>query len=345
MKERVQSLRQLAICAISTLALLIPALVSAQEVQFYHLDAIGNVRVVTNQAGQVVERHDYLPFGEECTTGPCAADTPAGSGQPKHFTGKERDTETGLDYFGARYYRGNLGRFTTVDPAMNATLGLYDPQRWNRYAYGRNNPFRYVDPDGKDSIDLAIGFGKGVGGVAAGVLAAPFAFAADPVGTVKGAASGIADSASALSFAAQNPGYLLETYVQLSTSANGADQQALGSAFGQGTAVAALTLAPAAKGAPMGAVTDTPASTPVGRLGSPLEVTPGTNAPTTIGGRAYTGHALDRMQGRGLTPSVVEDTIATGGKTPGRGGATVHTTEQARVITNPNGSVKTLYPQ
>jgi len=67
----------------------------------------------------------------------------------KRFTGKERDTETGLDYFGARYYRANVGRFTTVDPVYTWQENLVDPQRWNRYAYARNNPLKYVDPNGK----------------------------------------------------------------------------------------------------------------------------------------------------------------------------------------------------
>ncbi len=65
------------------------------------------------------------------------------------FTGKERDSETGLDYFGARYFSGAQGRFASPDPG-NASGFLYpeDPQSWNGYSYGRNNPLKYVDPDG-----------------------------------------------------------------------------------------------------------------------------------------------------------------------------------------------------
>jgi RHS repeat-associated protein len=65
------------------------------------------------------------------------------------FTGKERDGETGLDYFGARYFSGAQGRFTSPDPE-NASGFLYsdDPQSWNGFAYGRNNPLKFVDPDG-----------------------------------------------------------------------------------------------------------------------------------------------------------------------------------------------------
>jgi len=90
-----------------------------------------------------------LPFGEECLTGPCLANPGVGAGQPRKFTGKERDAETGLDYFGARYYGSKIGRFTTVDPVYTWKENLADPQRWNRYAYSLNNPLRYVDPNGK----------------------------------------------------------------------------------------------------------------------------------------------------------------------------------------------------
>jgi RHS repeat-associated protein len=122
---------------------------AGEVVEYVHLDAIGNVRAVTNQAQVVVERHDYLPFGEECTTGPCASNPGLNAGQPRKFTGKERDPETGFDYFGARYYGSKIGRFTTVDPVLDQSEALLNPQLWNRYAYGRNNPLRYVDPDGR----------------------------------------------------------------------------------------------------------------------------------------------------------------------------------------------------
>ena len=87
------------------------------------------------------------------------------------------------------------------------------------------------------------------------------------------------------------------------------------------------------------------ARTPVGHRGKPLNVPPGTNAPTTISGRKFTGHAIDRMQGRGLTPSVIEDTMSRGTRTPGRGGTTVITTDQASVVINNAGDVVTVYPE
>jgi RHS repeat-associated protein len=64
------------------------------------------------------------------------------------FTGKERDSETGLDYFGARYYGSNMGRFMSVDPSMESVV-LQNPQSWNRYAHTINNPLRYIDPNGE----------------------------------------------------------------------------------------------------------------------------------------------------------------------------------------------------
>jgi RHS repeat-associated protein len=70
------------------------------------------------------------------------------------ITAKERDTETGLDYFGARYYGSNMGWFVSPDPYM-PSADVKDPQSWNRYAYSRNNPLRFMDPDGLDWKDLS----------------------------------------------------------------------------------------------------------------------------------------------------------------------------------------------
>jgi RHS repeat-associated protein len=63
------------------------------------------------------------------------------------FTSKERDAETGLDNYEARYYSSPQGRFLSIDPG-NASASSSDPQGWNGYAYGRNNPLKYTDPDG-----------------------------------------------------------------------------------------------------------------------------------------------------------------------------------------------------
>ena len=71
------------------------------------------------------------------------------------FTGKERDTETQNDYFGARFHQSNLGRFMSPDPKA-ASGNRINPQTWNRYTYTLNNPLKFFDPDGMDVV-LAAG--------------------------------------------------------------------------------------------------------------------------------------------------------------------------------------------
>ena len=65
-------------------------------------------------------------------------------------TGKERDSESGLDYMDARYYGSSMGRFMSPDPVFATVNRLYDPQQWNMYSYGRNNPLSNSDPTGLD---------------------------------------------------------------------------------------------------------------------------------------------------------------------------------------------------
>jgi len=132
-------------------ALLVPTVATAQSEQvfYYHLDAIGSVRAITDVSGQVVERHDYLPFGESPPGEPAGQD-------PRRMASKERDSDTGLDYFGGRYYASGSGRFTTVDPVVPYGAALIDPQLFNRYVYVRNNPLRYQDPDGDVPVAVEI---------------------------------------------------------------------------------------------------------------------------------------------------------------------------------------------
>ena len=102
-------------------------------------DHLGSVRLVTDGASNLVARHDYLPFGQEIAAGAWAGRDSWFDKQDvnQKFTGKERDTETGLDYFGARYYGGALGRFTSPDePFIEGDLS--NPQTLNLYAYVHN---------------------------------------------------------------------------------------------------------------------------------------------------------------------------------------------------------------
>jgi RHS repeat-associated protein len=116
-------------------------------------DHLGSTRVVTKADGTVKARYDYLPFGEEVPSTVGGRSGVAGYGASdstrNRFTGKERDTESGLDYFLARYYSSAQGRFTSTDPVIVTPERFYDPQQFNLYAYTRNNPLRFVDPTGK----------------------------------------------------------------------------------------------------------------------------------------------------------------------------------------------------
>lgn len=129
---------------------LITNAVAADQVHYYHTDPAGTPLAMTDASGTVVWKADYKPFGEENTvTGTGAND--------RRFVGKEKDEETGLSYFVARYMDTQSGRFAAVDPirAVDPESGkpneelLLNPQRLNVYAYGLNNPYLFVDQDGK----------------------------------------------------------------------------------------------------------------------------------------------------------------------------------------------------
>ncbi len=123
-----------------------------EKIQWLVPDHLGTPRIIVDQTGSLagVKRHDYLPFGEELFPipgGRTVAMGYAGDGIRQQFTDKERDIETGLDYFGARYYGSIHGRFTSADPlAASGRVAL--PQSWNRYSYVLNNPLRFIDPTG-----------------------------------------------------------------------------------------------------------------------------------------------------------------------------------------------------
>ena len=128
---------------------------------YLSVDHLGSTRLVTDNAGNVVRRYDFLPFGEElwATTGnrataPGYQTTPDGF-NPK-FTGQMRDTESRLDYFNARYYSSEQGRFMSPDPE-NAGADLGNPLTWNGYSYVANNPMSRTDPIG---VGLLVGLGR-----------------------------------------------------------------------------------------------------------------------------------------------------------------------------------------
>ena len=135
-------------------------------------DQLGTPRMIFDKSGSLagVKRHDYLPFGEELSSQGVRNTTPgygSSDGVRQKFTQKERDNETGLDYFLARYYSSTQGRFTSPDEFTGGPDELYyfvddasanptfyadltNPQSLNKYQYSYNNPLRYIDPDGHD---------------------------------------------------------------------------------------------------------------------------------------------------------------------------------------------------
>ncbi len=114
-----------------------------QDARYYYLsDHLGSVRVTLKEDGSIDSWSDYYPFGKEAR-GSNTVNEPK-----EQFTGKERDYESGLDYFGARYYNSEVGRWVSVDPIHQYASG---------YVYVGNNPIVLVDPKGLEAAHSADG--------------------------------------------------------------------------------------------------------------------------------------------------------------------------------------------
>lgn len=119
-----------------------------EDEYFFANDHLGSPTIVTNQNGQIVEENDYDDYGKIINQNT--------EGSDYKFIGKELDAETDLQYFGARYYNSLVGKFVSIDPLIleNAEIFLADPQQLNSYAYGRDNPIRFLDPTGEANSDF-----------------------------------------------------------------------------------------------------------------------------------------------------------------------------------------------
>lgn len=145
------------------------ASITADGTRHVTLDHLGSPRLFTNGLGVKIGEQRFAPFGaggtsdggllqftgherDAATAGAASSSgssSPATDGPRLKTTRNDVETHAELpDYFHARFYDPGMGRFLSVDPAMDVERNLRTPQRWNRYAYALNNPIKYVDPDG-----------------------------------------------------------------------------------------------------------------------------------------------------------------------------------------------------
>ncbi|MFV0289776.1 MAG: RHS repeat domain-containing protein [Mangrovibacterium sp.] len=107
---------------------------------YYHADHLGSASYITNVDGEVVQHIEYVPFGEVFIE-----ERNNTWNTPFLFNGKELDEETGLYYYGARYYNPRTSIFYGCDPLME------DYPSWSPYHYCHNNPVNLVDPTGMEA--------------------------------------------------------------------------------------------------------------------------------------------------------------------------------------------------
>lgn len=125
------------LCWLLLVGLALPSIATAQTVTYIHTDALGSVVAETNESGNVIKRYNYEPYGG-------VVDGPVKDGPG--YAGHVSDAATGLSYMQQRYYDPQLGLFLSIDPiSPNDEPG----SAFNRYRYAAGNPYRFVDPDGR----------------------------------------------------------------------------------------------------------------------------------------------------------------------------------------------------
>jgi RHS repeat-associated protein len=184
---------------------------------YFTLDHLGSVRLETNASGQQISCSDYLPFGEEISAG--YGSRPfcfAPSNTRQRFTSKERDIETGLDFFLARYYSGAQGRFLSPDewkggpedaltgkditpPGPLPYADIFNPQSLNKYAYVYNNPLNLTDPDGHCPLCITAGVGA-LTGSAVSLISQKWAHPDKPVNWKSVAAAAVGGAVTGATF-------------------------------------------------------------------------------------------------------------------------------------------------
>ena len=131
-----------------------------KNLYFYHPDHLGSSSYITDREGRITQHTEYIAFGEVLFEEHSTSRT-----MPYLFNGKELDTETGLYYYGARYYDPRVSLWLNTDPLSGYNPiqetehyidgqhnnGVFNPMNHNTYGYTYNNPVIYVDPTGKQA--------------------------------------------------------------------------------------------------------------------------------------------------------------------------------------------------
>jgi RHS repeat-associated protein len=134
-----------------------------EEIIYYHSDALGSPIAATNANGDLLWREELAPYGSRLLHQSRESDCGSGSCVPlvtlwdekQWFTGKLEETSNGIQYFGARWYEPELGRFLSVDPVTFREDNIFT---FNRYAYANNNPYKFTDPDGREVVQVGFSF-------------------------------------------------------------------------------------------------------------------------------------------------------------------------------------------
>ena len=121
-------------------------------VYWLHADLLGSTVLTTDLGGKPITEFSYYPFGAIRSQIGQVADLAAQGSY--WFTGKERDIESGLDYFGARFYASSVARFISPDAGEVKLEHFENPQKWNKYTYALNNPLSMIDPDGREENSM-----------------------------------------------------------------------------------------------------------------------------------------------------------------------------------------------
>jgi RHS repeat-associated protein len=113
-----------------------------ERTSYLHPNALGSPVAATDTQGNLLWKETYNPYGER------KLKQPNSTTNNRWYTGHTEDP-TGLVYAGARYYDPTIGRFLSTDPVAFTEK---NPHSFNRYSYANNNPYKYVDPDGRESL-------------------------------------------------------------------------------------------------------------------------------------------------------------------------------------------------